>query len=321
MIGLKLPFFDELEPARRILIAGAGGGFDVFSGLPLYFALRDSGRQVFLGNLSFSTLRPAAGRRLMPNLVEITADSLGSDSYFPEKHLCQWFRDRGDDVPIYCFERTGPRPVASAYEVLVRELKVDTVILVDGGTDSLMRGDEQGLGTPVEDVSSISAVDLLDPADVPRKLLVTLGFGIDAFHGVSHAQVLEAIAALTESGGYLGAFSLMPQMSEVRRYREATEYVLAKTESHPSIVCTSILSAIEGKFGNHQRTTRTAGSELFINPLMALYWCFRLETVARRILYLTAFRKIDGFLQAQEYIETFRDPFRSRLRPWKPIPF
>jgi len=28
--AMKLPFFNELEPAQNILIAGAGGGFDIF---------------------------------------------------------------------------------------------------------------------------------------------------------------------------------------------------------------------------------------------------------------------------------------------------
>jgi hypothetical protein len=32
---LRLPFFAELDRATTILLAGAGGGFDVFSGLPL----------------------------------------------------------------------------------------------------------------------------------------------------------------------------------------------------------------------------------------------------------------------------------------------
>jgi hypothetical protein len=39
-----LPFFSILEPSERILIAGAGGGFDLFCGLPLYFALQASGK-------------------------------------------------------------------------------------------------------------------------------------------------------------------------------------------------------------------------------------------------------------------------------------
>ena len=44
MNSFRLPFFTELRPARRVLVAGAGGGFDVFSGLPLYFNLRAAGK-------------------------------------------------------------------------------------------------------------------------------------------------------------------------------------------------------------------------------------------------------------------------------------
>src|SRR5256885_10969848 len=77
--SFRLPFFTRLKRARRILIAGAGGGFDVFSGLPLYFNLKSAGKQVFLANLSFSNLPPnSAGRELTPYLVELTADSQGS---------------------------------------------------------------------------------------------------------------------------------------------------------------------------------------------------------------------------------------------------
>ena len=63
---LQLPFFTELEKAKTILLAGAGGGFDIFSGLPLYFGLRSAGKTVYLANLSFSHLEAATGKRLAP---------------------------------------------------------------------------------------------------------------------------------------------------------------------------------------------------------------------------------------------------------------
>src|SRR5262249_31260449 len=56
----------------------------------------------------------------------------------PEVHLARWFREQGEDVPIYCFVQTGVRPLLEGYRTLVERLGVDTVILVDGGTDSLM---------------------------------------------------------------------------------------------------------------------------------------------------------------------------------------
>jgi hypothetical protein len=320
VLAFRSPFLAELEPAGHVLVAGAGGGFDVFSGLPLYFALRAAGKKVSLANLSFSNFPPdSAGRHLTPVLVEVTADSEGSKFYFPEKHLSQWFRERGEEVPVYCIHRTGPKPVIDAYRVLADELHFDTLVLVDGGTDSLMRGDEVGLGTPLEDMASIAAADLLDPAKVPRKLLACLGFGIDAFHGVCHAHVLEAVADLARSGGYLGAFSLLEQMPEVQQFREATDYVLARTPDRPSIVLTSILSALEGRFGNHQRTDRTEGSELFINPLMAFYWCFSLEHVARRVLYLQGVADIEGYVEFQAHVAGFQRTLET-LRPRKDLP-
>jgi hypothetical protein len=65
---LTLPFFKEVEQAQSILLAGAGGGFDIFCGLPLYFGLRDQGKQVYLANVSFSPLFSATGRWLSPAL-------------------------------------------------------------------------------------------------------------------------------------------------------------------------------------------------------------------------------------------------------------
>ena len=321
MNSFRLPFFSELRDATNVLVAGAGGGFDVFSGLPLYFNLRAAGKNVFLANLSFSNLPPVtAGRQLAPALVEVTADSEGSKYYFPEQHLCQWFREAGREVSVYCFPRTGPKPIAEAYRVLRDLLAIDTVILVDGGTDSLLRGDESDLGTPLEDMASIAAVDALDSTEVPRKLLVCLGFSIDTFHGVCHAHVLEAVAELIRAGGYLGAFSLMGEMPEVQRAREAIGYVLARTPERPSIVLTSILGALDGCFGDVHGTQRTWGSELFINPLMSLYWCFRLGPVARRIIYLPGATQVEGYLEFQAHIDRARSALGRPLKPWRDLP-
>jgi hypothetical protein len=39
------PLLTRLRPARRVLIAGAGGGFDVYAGVPLATALRAQGKR------------------------------------------------------------------------------------------------------------------------------------------------------------------------------------------------------------------------------------------------------------------------------------
>src|SRR6185437_2335991 len=146
-------------------------------------------------------LHMSNGRWLSPTLMEVTANTQGSSRYFPERYLAQWFATQGEQISIYCFDRTGVQPLLVAYQTLIDMLHIDTIILIDGGTDSLMRGDEPGLGTPEEDIASLATVHQLQ---LDTKLLVCLGFGIDTFHGVCHAHFLEAVSELSRNGGFLG---------------------------------------------------------------------------------------------------------------------
>lgn len=308
--------FEKLRPAQRVLIAGIGGGYDVYCGLPLFFHLRNCGKVVQLANLSFTDLKSVEGRRLAPAAVEITADSSGPSDYFPEKYLCEWFRLRGEEVSIFGFCCTGVRPLAKAYRAVTSELGIDTVLLIDGGTDSLMRGDEPDLGTPQEDIASIAAVDSLD---LERRFLLSIGFGVDTYHGVSHGRVLENVAALAKDGAFLGVFSLLADMEEATLYRDAAEFAFSRMPRHPSIVSSSILSAIAGEFGDYHATPRTAGSELWINPLMGIYWAFTLEAVARRCLYLDDVRDTESYFDLSRAIEAYRDSLPAK-REWERIP-
>jgi hypothetical protein len=300
---LTIPLFDSLAQSRRVLLAGAGGGYDIFSGLPLYFALRNAGKAVFLANLSFSDLPYHQSERLTPTMVTVTAATPAVSAYFPERYLAQWLAVHADAPSIYCFPTTGVIPLQEAYTTLVEQLQLDTIILIDGGTDSLMRGDEVSLGTPHEDAASIIAVN---EVDVAHKLLVCLGFGIDRHHGICHADFLEAVAALSRANGYLGLFSLLPTMPEVQQYQAAVEAVFQAMPKMESIVSSSILAALAGEYGDYHRTARTAGSTLWINPLMAVYWCFQLAPVADRLLYGPALKSTMSRADVDQVIRRFR---------------
>lgn len=113
----NLPFFGELEQSKTVLLAGAGGGFDIFCGLPLYFSLKALGKTVYLANLSFSYL-PDDEARSSPYWLKVTADTARPRDYFPEQHLATWFRQQGQETPIYCFERTGFKPLLESYQTL-----------------------------------------------------------------------------------------------------------------------------------------------------------------------------------------------------------
>jgi hypothetical protein len=309
-----------------VLVAGCGGGYDFTSGLPLYFALKAQGKQVLLANLSFTSLKrkaPNAKAQYCDKCVKVTHDmEFDKDtynSYFPEFYLSCWFWERfKESVPIFTFDReTGVSQLSKAYSKICTEHCVDAIVLVDGGTDSLMFGTEVRLGTPVEDQSSITAVNSVKDVS---KYLVAVGFGVDSFHGVSHGLFLENVAALEKEGGYLGCFSIPKDSTEGGLYLEG--YRAISQHMQPSIVCASITDAMLGHFGNHHSTKRTGESKLFINPLMPIYWTFEIKKVAAKIPYADALLQTSSSLDVSEVIYRHHEKLRKsgKLRAAIPLP-
>lgn len=304
------PLFERLDSAERILVAGAGGGFDIYAGLPLALSLIHRNKQVRFANLSFSALEGLPlDSWLAPDLAVITPETSLHQLYFPERTLAQWLALHGYPCDVHALSRTGVQPLRDAYRALIERYEIDAVVLVDGGTDILMRGDESGLGTPEEDMTSVAA---LAGIEGPDRLVVSIGFGVDAYHGVSHGLVLENIAALERDGAYLGAFSVPRTTREGALFVDAVAHAQEHTPDHPSIVNGSIAAAVRGEFGDVRFTSRTGNSELFINPLMALYFAFELEGIARNCLYLDRIEQTHLIRQVSSAIEAFRDEVRQR---------
>lgn len=308
MDALRLP--SALEASQNILIAGAGGGFDVYTGLPMYERLRALGKRVYLANLSFTYLGGTNARPLTAALHAVDQNTTGEELYFPERALASFLTAKtGENVTIYAFDRMGVGAVREGYRYLINSLSLDAIVLTDGGTDILMRGDEAALGTPAEDMMSLAAVARLD---VPTRIVSCVGFGIDAFHGICHANWLENVAGLIADGGFLGAAALRKEMPEVQTYIDAVNAADQVTSGRASIVNGSVVSALEGRFGDYHRTTRTKSSKLFISPLMSLVWTFDLTAVARRNLYLDRLEQTRSIWDVLTAIESFRQEVRSR---------
>jgi hypothetical protein len=305
------PLFAALQGSRSVLLAGAGGGFDVYAALPLAITLWDRGVDVHLANLSFTQLELLdLDAWSAPDLALIGPDTKGPEDYFPERTFARWLAAHQLPSTVYAFDKVGVQPLRAAYQHLVDELRIDAIVLIDGGTDILMRGDEAGLGTPVEDLTSLIAVAGLD---VPVKLVSCLGFGIDAYHGVVHTQVLENLAQLDRDGGYLGALSIPGSGRAAELYRDAVADARAATPIRPSIVNGQIAAATEGAFGDVHFSSRTAGSTLFVNPLMAIYFTVDLAALAARCLYRDRIEDTVLMRQVASRIEAFRDEITPRI--------
>jgi hypothetical protein len=313
---LNLPVLDLLSSCRNLLIAGMGGGFDIFCGLPIYFELQRRGQKAHLANFSFSNIvRHKTGVRLTETLVGVTAEHKGPVVNFSEIYLAQWLREvHGEEAVIWCFHKTGVQPLLANYRLLVEHLAIDGILLVDGGVDSLMRGDEAEMGTVVEDSVSLAVVNEL--GQIPVRQIACIGFGAE--QDVSYAHVLQNMAALAQAGQFLGSCSLVRQMEAYRLYEEALLFVHDQRLQDPSVINASVISAVQGQFGNYHLTDKTKSSRLWISPFMPIYWFFDLPAVAERNLFLEDLRTTDTFSEALR--ATLMARARMRVRDAARIP-
>jgi hypothetical protein len=314
---LNIPIIDELAKCKSMLIAGMGGGFDIFCGLPIYFELKKRGVNVHLANFSFSDIENVRhGVRLSPTLVGITFNTQNIYPYFPEFYLAEWLKiNQKEDVPIWCFQKTGALPLTENYKILVEHLSLDGILLIDGGVDSLVRGDEAEKGTVIEDATSLFAVNEL--SNIKNRYVVCLGLGAE--RDMTYAHIFENIAAITKEGGFLGSCSLTPSMPAYQDFESAVLHVQNKPFHDPSVINSSIISAVRGNYGDYHLTEKTKDSHLWISPLMALYWFFDFNVVVKRNLFLPQLHGTLTFRDALSRVMEFGKHVNHRKQSKVPL--
>jgi hypothetical protein len=307
------PIGPALAQRRRVLLAGCGGGYDILGAVPLAHELRQAGHEVYLASLSFSSLGRLAGARRhpsLPNLHEVTGGCATPDVYCPEAWLARWYEDHGVPTSIWAFDKTGVQPLVAAYQHLVNHLALDAIVLVDGGVDSILRGDESSLGTPEEDLTSLAAVNALAG---PETLVACVGFGAELREGICHAQVLDRIAELAQKGGYLGASAMTQSSPAGKAYREALAFVFENQRTQrQSHIHGVIAAAMDGEFGPR-------GPDVWLSPLLPLYWYFSLRMVAGTHLFLSALVDTRDIFEVTARIEGLRKHVAIQKREKIPI--
>lgn len=278
---------------KTILLGGCGGGFDFLHAMALVPLLRSAGKQVVIHSFSFGDPQrisdsPVVFEEGDAVVKQVTGRSRPDSTYGPEVHLCSFLDGR--------FSTTAPHTAYASYaraftvpaltrllRWIVAEHQVDAVLLVDGGSDSLMRGDEEGLGDPVEDAVSVAALASLEGLET--KVIACVGLGTDRFNHVSDAATLRAIAELTASGGFLGTYSLEPGSEALTFYEALLQHVYER-QSFRSVLAGAIATAARGGFAgapiDPRFVGRTRPGEVYLWPLMAMFYAFDAGVVAER---------------------------------------
>jgi hypothetical protein len=302
------------------LVIGAGGGFDFLCGLPIALELERLGGRAILGSYSFTNLtKIERAERLGSHLIGVTADSsISGGDYFPEKHLARWFRQsRQDERIIWCLPTLGVVPTTQSYNELIDRYGIDTVICTDGGVDGIFRGDEYDLGTPSMDSVSVIATSL---CKARHKIYACTAFGIEgAESGLSHAQVLNRMADMVRMDAMLGIGAVLDNTPEGKDFRSAAEFIHRQmSHLHQSTIVSSILAAMDGKYGRVSVNAKTQERQPWISPLTLLYWYFQAEAVAKLKLFYRDGVATSTVQEMSSAIESLRT--KNGIMPFESIP-
>jgi hypothetical protein len=125
---------------------------------------------------------------------------------------------------------------------------------------------------------------------------------------------------LVKNGGFRGSCSLIKDMESYQLYADAAMYTFDQQPDFPSVICSSVISATKGEYGDFHLLERTHGSNLRISPLMPIYWFFDVPLVAKQNILLASLKLTYTLNEAAKKMWAERETITFRETPSYPLP-
>jgi hypothetical protein len=211
-----------IQSSSRALVVGVGGGGDIVGALATARFLEFCGVEFILGGLSWERpdIDPVPGPRSVEEVKGIRllhqyawlADSQTKTAggvAFAESRMATFL---GRDILLLDING-GVRGIVEGLKIAATELKADMLIGIDVGGDSLARGTEPGLYSPLADSIMLAAWKEMEGLGW-RTLWGVFGYGSDG--ELSVEEIERILSDLAKAGGLIGAWALtQPVVSEL----------------------------------------------------------------------------------------------------------
>lgn len=267
MLNIPVVVSQRIEKANNILIIGAG---DILCGLPLYYTFLKQGKKVHLANLSntdFKTINAHADPIILePNLFGANSVIKNPSENYMEGYLSLYFKAAlKEDKIVWMFNKVSVLEFKKALERLIEHLKVDFVFFVDGGTDSIMIGDEgRDALTPkfVDTTLMLAAIQQME--DFHNKF-----FWVAINNNLTDSNIINKnISNLSSQVGFFGGCYIIDFMNSYKFMKSGYIYEKNNNNSLPNLeylvkITDSDYEEGEGKMGLPQF--------LFFNPVALAY--------------------------------------------------
>jgi hypothetical protein len=208
---------DTIRSSSASLVIGIGGGGDVAGALATARFLEFCGLEFVLGGLSWErrAFDPLPGPRMLSEVDNVRVlheyawmanceTQTKGGVYFAESRMAAFLAKEVLLIDI----SGGVKGVVAGLERAIKELNTDLLVGLDVGGDSLAKGTEPGLRSPLADSVMLAAFVELEKRGY-RTLWGVFGYGSDGELTVDEIEA--ALSSLAGAGGLLGAWSLTPK--------------------------------------------------------------------------------------------------------------
>ena len=226
------------------ILAGCGGGYDIFGCIPLFYQLKIN---KILTNLSFTTLDLLEKLSDETHIIKLLKGfylippGTYADScyYFPEYELANKLNHH-----VYIIHNTNTiSDILECYKLLIKNNNIYDIFLIDGGCDVFLSGNEKGLATPVEDMMHMKAIYLLHKHI--KKYVCVIGMNIDCGHGVIEDELLSRLTFLKNNNIIINQKIWSLDDDLIKKYYEITSTCKIKN----TIVHSLILESLKNNYG------------------------------------------------------------------------
>jgi len=287
--------------SKKALLIGIGGGGDILGCIPTANYLKHLGVESILGGLTWERklVDPTPGPREMSEIqnIELLSETVGLASPSTRAGKVRFIESIvAEELGIKTVLVDINKGVSGTYKGLkeaVEKLDVDLVIGIDVGADSLARGDEQGIRSPLADSTMLCVLKRLKE-NVPTFMGV-IGYGCDG--ELTLGELNRNVADIARQGGLIGARGLSNEDITI------LEKILPKTESEASAL---VLESAKGGYG--ARTIREGRRHLQLTPMamITLYFdpkvVYDISSPARLINETNSLREADVILREAGYM-------------------
>lgn len=332
-------WFQQVVDASKegtIFFLGIGGGYDVYASIPYLFELRmqNPSANVILGNLSFAYDLDKKKKKKNGSPVygvhedlcievrssdwsddhPFTEKNQFPDNYFPEFLISRWLWDHHKlDIPCFAFNLRGSKNVpklgvenySAALRDVVKKNNVRCVVLVDAGVDSVLLGDEEGVGTYEEDLLSMLACREALKEDKILSFLVCVGLSTEAF--VKNEDFFRNWSSLLMQGACLGCVGW-----NVHHSFSVAQYVacVQSCNATNTTINSAIVASIQGHHGQYCPPCLYARGlrdhDMQLTPLTTLAWTFDFQSVMRYRMFVEPCSKAQSLDELRKIFEKER---------------